>query len=144
MVEQRTPPEVHTLLGEGYRYIDVRTEAEFAGGHPVGAVNIPVIIADPATQQMTINPDFVNVVEAHFPKDAKIIVGCQGGGRSQRAADLLTRAGYTTLVNMLGGFGGAVDESGRAVVPGWRASQLPVCADCGAENSYADLRNRTS
>ncbi|URE27117.1 RHOD [Musa troglodytarum] len=31
----------HELLKAGHRYLDVRTEEEFSGGHAVGAVNIP-------------------------------------------------------------------------------------------------------
>jgi rhodanese-related sulfurtransferase len=139
-IQQVTPDEAHKLLSEGYRYIDVRTEGEFANGHPVTAVNVPVVFPDPATRQMIINPDFVGVVEAHFPKDASIVVGCQAGGRSQRAAELLAEAGYTRVVNMQGGFGGARDETGRTVVAGWNERGLPVCKDCGAANSYAALR----
>ena len=139
-IPQKTPEETHTLLSQGYRYIDVRTEHEFLNGHPAGAVNIPIAVPDPATGQMTINPDFVPVVEAHFPKDAKIVCGCQAGPRSQRAAEILAQAGYQTVVNMQGGFGGARDQMGNIVTPGWSESGLPVCKDCGPENSYAGLR----
>jgi rhodanese-related sulfurtransferase len=139
---QTTPQEAQTLLRQGHRYIDVRTEPEFAAGHPAGAVNIPVVLPDPATRQMVMNPDFVAVVEAHFAKGAQLVVGCQAGGRSQRAAELLTQAGYTHVVNMQGGFGGARDQMGRVVVPGWSACSLPVCSDCGPDNSYAGLRRK--
>lgn len=139
-IRQVTPDEAHKLLGEGYRYIDVRTEAEFASGHPAAAMNVPVVFPDPATRQMVVNPDFVTVVAAHFPKDARIVVGCQAGGRSQRAAELLTQASYSDVVNMQGGFGGARDQTGRTVVAGWHESGLPVCKDCGPENAYAGLR----
>lgn len=141
-IRQITPDEAHALLSEGYRYIDVRTEGEFANGHPATAVNVPVVFPDPTTRRMVMNPDFARVVEAHFPKDAPIIVGCQAGGRSQRAAEVLTQAGYTHVVNMQGGFDGARDQTGRTVVAGWNERGLPVCTDCGPENSYAGLRQR--
>ncbi len=137
---QTTPAEAQQLLSQGYRYLDVRTEPEFAGGHPAGAVNIPVVVPDPNTGQMMMNPDFLAVAQAHFPKDAPLVVGCQAGGRSQRAAELLAQAGYANVVNMHGGFGGARDQTGRTVVAGWRECGLPVCKDCGAENTYAGLR----
>ena len=140
-VQQITPPEAHHLLGKGYRYIDVRTEAEFAAGHPIGAVNIPVALLDPRTRQMALNPDFVRVVEAHFPKATQIILGCQSGGRSQQAAELLTHAGYTAVANMQGGFGGARDAVGRELVAGWTQSRLPVCSDCDVQDAYAALRS---
>jgi len=141
-ITQTTPQEAHALLRQGHRYIDVRTETEFAAGHPEGAVNIPVVFPDPATRQMTANPDFVVVVAAHFAKDAPLVVGCQAGGRSQRAAELLAQAGYTNVTNMQGGFGGARDQMGRTVVPGWAECGLPVCKDCGPGNSYGGLRSR--
>ena len=141
-IRQVAPDEAHKLLGEGYRYLDVRTEAEFAGGHPASAVNVPVVFPGPATRQMAMNPDFLTVVEVHFPKDANIVVGCMSGGRSQRAAELLAEAGYAHVVNMQGGFGGARDRSGRTVVAGWKERGLPVCKGCGLENSYAGLRRK--
>ncbi len=141
-LQQATPEEAYMLLGQGHKYIDVRTEPEFAAGHPAGAVNIPVVYPDPATRQMVMNPDFVAVVAAHFARDAKIVVGCQVGGRSQQAAELLTQVGYTHVVNMQGGFGGACDQAGRVVVPGWSACGLPVCKDCGPDYSYASLRRK--
>lgn len=139
-IEQTVPEAAHQLLAQGYRYIDVRTEGEFAGGHPAGAVNIPVIFADPVTRQMTLNPEFVAVVEAHFPKDAPLIIGCQSGGRSQRAAEMLAGAGYRRVLNMQGGFGGLRDQSGRSVVAGWCECDLPVCDPCRPEHVYAGLR----
>src|SRR5512143_629781 len=142
-IRQVAPDEAHRLLSdEGYRYLDVRTEPEFADGHPATAVNVPVVFPDRATGQMAMNPDFLTVVEAHLPKDTKIVVGCLSGGRSQRAAEVLTQAGYSHVVNMQGGFGGARDQTGRMVVAGWAERGLPICKDCGAENSYAGLRRK--
>jgi len=139
-VQQITPREAYQLLGRGHRYIDVRTEAEFAAGHPVGAMNIPFAVLDPHTRQMAANPDFLRVVEAHFPKSAPIIVGCQSGGRSQQAAELLNQVGYTVVANMQGGFGGARDAAGREVAAGWRDNSLPMCSACGPHDAYAALR----
>ncbi|MBI3786080.1 MAG: rhodanese-like domain-containing protein [Deltaproteobacteria bacterium] len=138
-ISQTTPPEASALLQQGYRYIDVRTEQEFVNGHPTGALNIPVAIPDPASGQMALNPEFVSVVGANFPKDAKLILGCQAGGRSQRAAEMLSQAGFATVVNMQGGFGGGQDAAGR-IIPGWAACGLPVSNDCPAGNAYSSLR----
>lgn len=140
-IKQLTPREAHDLFSQGYRYIDVRTESEFANGHPATAVNIPVVFPDPATRQMVMNPEFLAVVQAHFSKDAHIIVGCQAGARSQRAADALVQAGYSNVANMQGGFGGARDQTGRTVVPGWTECGLPLCTACDTGDSYATLRS---
>ena len=56
-------------------------------------MNIPVAFPDPA-RGMVMNADFVKVVEGNFPKEKKIIVGCQAGPRSNAAAGLLQQAGY--------------------------------------------------
>ncbi len=138
-IGQTTPPEAQEFLQQGYRYIDVRTEMEFANGHPHGAVNIPVAIVNPQTQQMMLNPDFVRVVEAHFPKDQALILGCQAGSRSQRAADMLAASGYSTVLNMQGGWGGGMNPMTGAGVAGWAACGLPVCSQCGPNDSYAAL-----
>ncbi len=142
-VKEITPQEAHDILaGDASTvYIDVRTEREFANGHPQGAVNIPVAFPDPA-RGMVMNPDFVKVVESHFPKEKKIIVGCQAGPRSNAAAGLLQQAGYQDVANMVGGFGGMRGPSGNVVAPGWAASGLPVSQDNGEGVSYQSLSAR--
>ncbi|MGH7888553.1 MAG: rhodanese-like domain-containing protein [Candidatus Binatia bacterium] len=139
-IKEITPQQTHdTLTADSSAvYIDVRTEREFANGHPAGAVNIPVAFPDPARGMMA-NPDFVSVVEKNFSKDKKIIVGCQAGPRSTAAARMLEQSGYQDLSNMLGGFGGMRDPTGKVVAPGWAASGLPVSDDNGDGVSYASL-----
>jgi rhodanese-related sulfurtransferase len=139
-VKEIAPQEAHDVLtaDASVVYIDVRTEGEFARGHPEGAVNIPVAFPDPA-RGMVVNPEFVKVVEANFSHDKKIIVGCQAGPRSNAAAGLLEQAGYQDLSNMLGGFGGMRDPTGRVIAPGWAAAGLPVSNDNGDGISYASL-----
>ncbi len=107
-------------------YIDVRTEGEFVNGHVPNSVNIPVVWPDPATRQMKPNPDFVKTVSAKFDKSKKIIVGCQAGGRSQFAADLLDKEGFRDVSNMQGGFGGARDPMGRVITLGWTQLGFPI------------------
>jgi rhodanese-related sulfurtransferase len=140
-VKDITPQQAHDLVaaGAGAVYIDVRTEREFASNHPRGAVNIPVAFPDPA-RGMTVNSDFVKVVEANFPRDTKIIVGCQAGPRSTAAARMLDQAGYQDVSNMLGGFGGMRDQMGNVSAPGWAASGLPVSNDSGEGVSYESLK----
>jgi rhodanese-related sulfurtransferase len=121
-------------------YLDVRTEGEFAQGHPTGAINIPV--AQPGPGGMAPNPDFLKVVAGVFQdKDHPIFCGCQMGGRSQMAASLLEQNGYTNLTNVQGGFGGKV-ENGVVVIPGWRDAGLPVESDVNDVNAYASLKTR--
>jgi rhodanese-related sulfurtransferase len=124
------------LMDQGWTYLDVRSQPEFDRGHPAGAVNIPLMHAAPGG--MTPNPDFMRVVEAVFAKDAKLVVGCQSGGRSLRAAQLIEAAGYPQVVDQSGGFGGARDPVGRVVSPGWASENLPVETGPG-ERPYSEL-----
>jgi rhodanese-related sulfurtransferase len=140
-IKEITPQQAHDVLkaDPAAVYIDVRTEREFANGHPAGAVNIPVAFPDPARGMMA-NADFVKVVEANYGKDKKIIVGCQAGPRSTAASRMLEQAGYQDLSNMLGGFGGMRDQMGNTVTPGWAAAGLPVSDDNGEGVSYESLK----
>lgn len=139
-VKQTTPPQAYQTLSSdpSVIYLDVRTEAEFTAGHPEGAINIPVIFFDLATRQPSPNPNFQAVVEANIAKGVTVIVGCQAGGRSQRAAELMQQAGYSDVTNMQGGFGGGQTPAGRAVA-GWRDAGLPIGTDNGDGVSYASL-----
>ena len=141
-VKQMTPTQAHDLMEKDPKviYLDVRTVPEFTAGHPQGAINIPVVFFQQPGQPVP-NPDFRKVVEVTIPKDATVIVNCQAGMRSQRAADIMTQAGYTSVSNMQGGFGGGQDPMGR-VVPGWRDSGLPVSTENDEGVSYASLATK--
>src|SRR5260370_37803502 len=121
-------------------YIDVRTEQEFVNGHVPRSINLPVVWPDPSTRQMKPNRDFVKVVSAHFSKDKRIIVGCQAGGRSQFAADLLEKDGFQDVSNMQGGFGGARDPMGKVTAQGWSQLGFPVETEVPLDSSYASLK----
>ena len=126
---------------EGYTYVDVRSVPEFETGHPEGACSVPLLHLDPATRQMRPNPEFLAVVQARFPAGARLLVGCQMGGRSARAAQLLAGAGYETAVNVDGGFGGRRDPAtGQAIAEGWAEAGLPVETGDGAGRGYEALR----
>jgi rhodanese-related sulfurtransferase len=142
-IKDITPQQAHELLTADANavYIDVRTEREFANGHPHGAVNIPVAFPDPA-RGMMVNADFVKVVEANFPHEKKIVVGCQAGPRSTAAAGMLEKTGFQDVSNMLGGFGGMRDQMGNVSAPGWAASNLPVSDDNGEGVSYESLKGK--
>lgn len=123
-------------------YLDVRTESEFARGHPEGAINIPVAFQNPAGGMMP-NPDFQAVAERLLPRDKRIYCGCQSGIRSQYAAEMLEKCGYTNVANVVGGFGGKVNPgTGMVEISGWRDSGLPVSTDVTEENSYEGQKAR--
>jgi rhodanese-related sulfurtransferase len=142
-MKQTNPPEAYRTLEDEKDtiYLDVRTVPEFLNGHPPSALNIPVVLPDPSTGQMAPNADFIPTVKANLPREAKIIVGCMSGGRSQFAAELMEQAGYQSLANMQGGFGGKRDPQGRVVVQGWRDSGLPIETGDAGSRSYDSLLN---
>lgn len=135
-----TPKEAHDLLTADPHavYLDVRSEQEFAAGHPVGAKNVPIAFLTGGG--MAANPDFLKVIGAHFAKDASLVVGCKMGGRSARACEILADAGYTNLKNVDGGFDGRGGAADPGVRGGWSGSGLPVARALAPGASYAELR----
>lgn len=134
MYQNIDPQRAYDLLQgeEDYSYVDVRTVAEFEAGHPTGAVNIPAFVREPSGQ-MAPNPAFVSEMKANFPEASRVLVGCQAGGRSARACDLLIEAGFSDIANVDGGFGG------RPGIAGWAARGLPVSPG-PAPGSYANQK----
>lgn len=140
---RRVPPkEAAELVESGWTYVDVRTVPEFEAGHPRGAFNVP-LLQDGKAGRVS-NPDFLGVMELSFPNDTRILVGCQSGKRSMRAAEILTEAGFENVVDVQGGYGGDSDSMGRVVVPGWSASGLPVATAAEPGRRYEDLKEKAA
>ena len=137
MTKRVTPKEAAELMTQGWTYLDVRSVPEFEEAHPADAVNVPLLHASGG--RMVPNADFARVVEANFPRDAKLVVGCKAGGRSAQAVGVLASLGYQNLADVRGGFGGERDALGRAVVPGWTESGLPVGKGTESSRPYAEL-----
>jgi rhodanese-related sulfurtransferase len=130
--------EAPALLADGAVYLDVRSSTEFDQGHPAGALNVPLFEADEDTGEMQPNPDFVRVVQANIGPDSMVLVGCQMGGRSMRAAGVLEAYGYRTVYNVRGGFSGARDPMGHLEI-GWIDAGLPIETETPKGRRYQDL-----
>ena len=76
-----TSVDFKALVQQGAMIIDVRTPAEYNGGHIKGAVNMPL-------QSLQANM-------SKIPKNKTIITCCASGMRSGSAKSLLKAAGYT-------------------------------------------------
>lgn len=133
-----TVEEAHQLQNGGATYVDVRSTREFDAGHPEGAYNVPLLEPDDRGQ-MVQNPDFVRVMKASFPAGTQLLIGCQAGMRSLKAAQMLETFGFTDVTNVRGGFGGARDQSGALVEPGWSTAGLPIETTASADRAYATL-----
>jgi rhodanese-related sulfurtransferase len=140
MVKRVTPLEAQALMAQGWTYLDVRSIPEFEGGHPAGAVNVPLLHLE--NGRMAPNRDFQTVVTANFPKDTKLVVGCKAGPRSAQASALLAAAGYSDVVDVRGGFHGERDAMGRVTAPGWAEQNLPVETATAADRTYAALAKK--
>jgi rhodanese-related sulfurtransferase len=139
-IKRVSPAEAHRLIGEeGYLYVDVRSEPEFASGHPAGAHNVPLMVQ--GRTGLTPNPEFLAVIEALYPKETRVVLGCRSGQRSLRAAEMLIASGYTTVLDQRAGFAGSRDAFGQISEPGWAEAGLPV-ATVTPGSSYAELRQR--
>jgi rhodanese-related sulfurtransferase len=140
-IKRVTPDEAASLLGQGWIYVDVRSVPEFEQGHPQGAYNVPFLHR--AAHGMVPNPDFAAVMEAAFPKDARLVMGCRTGGRSLQAAEALVARGYQNIIDMRGGLAGELDEANRITCEGWQARGLPVTRTAQSGRTYNDLKPRS-
>ena len=73
--------ETRRLAAQGALILDVRTPQEYAGGHVPGAVNLPL-------SEMTAAREIIGA------DDRPVIVYCQSGARSARAAAVLRAGGW--------------------------------------------------
>lgn len=133
-----SPKQALDAMHSGSVYVDVRTPEEFGEGHPEGAYNVPVALEAGGT--MAPNDDFLAAMKAHFPMEAKIVVGCRSGGRSLHAARLLCAAGYSNVVDQRAGWDGARDPFGQVVEPGWSRAGLPTGTGHPAGRGWQDLK----
>jgi rhodanese-related sulfurtransferase len=136
-----SPAEAKALCEEGYVYLDVRSEPEFADGHPAGAYNVPFL--HKAATGLVPNEDFLAVMAARFPREQALVVGCRSGARSAKAAAALVAAGYTNVVDQRAGFEGVRDPFGALTDPGWRPLGLPTATEAPGR-SYLELAGRAA
>jgi rhodanese-related sulfurtransferase len=89
-------------FGPAPTIVDVRSEAERAGGHIAGSLNIPLTHLEERAGEI--------------PAGRPIAVHCEGGYRSAIAASLLQKLGRAGVHDLLGGY------------KAWAAAKLPVAA----------------
>jgi rhodanese-related sulfurtransferase len=96
------PSDAVRLLNQGAVLVDVRSRAEFDGGHIIDARHVPQ--EDLAQAGETLK---------RF-KDKVVITCCESGMRSGAATRVLQAQGFTKVVNLRGG------------LQSWRADNLPL------------------
>ncbi|GLB58734.1 rhodanese-like domain-containing protein [Cytobacillus sp. NCCP-133] len=89
-INQMTAAQLkNNLRDKNKQYIDVRTPAEFNGFHVPGFVNVPLHQLHQKMGQLS--------------KDKEIVVICQSGMRSSKAAKMLKKSGFKNITNIRGG-----------------------------------------
>ena len=136
-----TPADAHKALQASPEivFLDVRDPVEISFvGHaaPVDAI-APLRIATHefdakrGRYKMAANPNFLAEAETAIArngggKDAPVFIICRSGSRSAGAANILAKAGYTNVWNIVEGFEGDMDKAtGSRSVNGWRNAGLP-------------------
>jgi rhodanese-related sulfurtransferase len=126
--------------------LDVRTPEELLFvGHAPMAWKIPIAAqkyewdAEKGKFPMQLLPDFVaRVTEVAKPTDT-ILITCRSGGRSAIAVNLLAKAGFTDVHNIVDGMeGDTVDDPasvfrGQRMKNGWKNSGAPWTYDLSPE-----------
>ncbi|RCW71981.1 rhodanese-like domain-containing protein [Saliterribacillus persicus] len=90
-VEHISTAQLKTMIKDkNKQFVDVRTPAEYQRNHIKEFKNIPLHeLGQKATQ--------------HLSKDKEVVVICQSGMRSQKAASVLKKQGFTQVTNTKGG-----------------------------------------
>lgn len=86
----------------GVTVVDVRTPSEYAGGHLKNA------------KLANVNDAGFDANIAKLDKNKPVVVYCAVGGRSSRAADIMTQKGFKNVYNVSGGYNA------------WAAAGLPT------------------
>lgn len=120
---------------ERVKVLDVRMVEEYVFlGHAATAVNVPVAFpkyqwhADKRKYGFELNPDFVDHVKEVFKLDDTTVAMCRSGGHSAFAINMLAKAGYVAVYNIIDGFeGDKVDDPesvfhGKRLKNGWKNS----------------------
>jgi rhodanese-related sulfurtransferase len=123
---------------ERVKIIDTRTPEEFLFvGHPDMAWKIPVAVQsyewDAAKKEFPLKPlmDFASRVQTIAKPDDTIMVMCRSGGRSAIAANLLAKAGFKNVYNIIDGMEGDANgdsdtvAKAQPVKDGWKNSGCP-------------------
>ena len=96
-------PEAKNMIAAGaVTPIDVRTADEYSAGHIKGCLHVDIGAAD-----------FSSRIAA-LAKDQAYLMYCGSGGRSSRAAQIMTQMGFTDVTNLSGG------------ITAWKKVGLPV------------------
>lgn len=121
MVKQIKSSEIKKHIEDNPKTVllDVRTEEEWK---TVGKPDSDSLGIKTFFITISKDPGFIDNVKKEINKENQVLVMCAAGGRSEIAANMLQKEGYSTH-NVSDGF------SGDGVDPGWQNSGLPSIID---------------
>lgn len=96
------PSEGVLLINKGAAVVDIRAPGDFGKGHLIGARNIPAAELD------------ARVTELDKFKDQPMLICCDAGQTSQKAANVLIKHGFKAVHTMKGG------------IRAWQNEHLPL------------------
>jgi rhodanese-related sulfurtransferase len=109
-IKQIIPMEATRLINhENAMLVDLRNQADYASGHILNARNIP------ATELAE------RLKELHKYKQQPVILCCNNGSESGRAARLMMQGGFEKIFCLKGG------------LHAWRSANLPLTRDSASE-----------
>lgn len=127
---------------ENVKILDCRTTEEFIFvGHPPMAWNIPFAFQtynwdeEKKHFSMKPNPDFVAQAKKAFNPSDTLLVTCRSGRRASMAIEMLAKAGFKKVYNIIDGIEGDIvcdsDSvfNGLRMKNGWKNSGLPWTYD---------------
>ena len=122
MIKQLASKEVEDYIKNNPKSVllDVRTKEEWSQGKPDGdKVGLKTYFLSLQFEGQILNQNFVEEFKnLKIDKNHEILITCGTGGRSQRAAEILTLEGYK-CTNISDGFLGNYENIG------WKNSGLP-------------------
>ena len=152
-VTAREAYEMWKAEPERVKILDVRTPEEYLFvGHPQMARNIPLLFvkyqwnADKNEPVVEPNSDFIASAKSLFGSTDTLLVTCRSGGRSAIAVNMLAKAGFVNVYNIIDGMeGDKVDDPGSAyhgkrMKNGWKNSGLPWTYDVNPELIWISTR----
>jgi len=129
--------ELSRQAASGATYLDVRTEQEYEQGHVPGAFNVP--LKHGSVAGLSENENFAAIVQANFPADQTLILGCHSGNRARQAAEKLRDLGYAQILLHLDSWDGQRDAFGGKKTQGYAAANLPIERQPQAGRSFDEL-----
>ncbi len=123
---------------EDIKILDVRTPGEYIFvGHAPMAANIPLTFLEDRVNPLTMRPvmplneNFITDIKKKFNENDTIFIMCRSGSRSTVSVNLMAKAGFKNVYNIVDGFEGdksnnpKSSQNGKRLANGWKNSGAP-------------------